>query len=72
VYADFFGDANRYMFGIEADWQAWRAPYIGSLGIGVGWGYTQMAGTNKVEFVVPGEPPPSISQESTPMPLGRR
>jgi hypothetical protein len=65
AYADFFGDTNRYMFGIEVDWQAWRAPYIGTLGIGVGWGYTQMAGTNKVEFVVPGEPPPTISQEST-------
>jgi hypothetical protein len=65
VYADFFGDTNRFMFGIEADWQAWRAPYIGTLGIGVGWGYTQMAGTNKIQFVVPGEPPPSISQEST-------
>ena len=65
VYADFFGDANRYMFGIEVDWQAWRAPYIGTLGIGVGWGYTQMAGTNKVTFVEEGEPPPSISQEST-------
>jgi hypothetical protein len=65
VYADFFGDANRYMFGIEADWQAWRVPYVGTLGIGVGWGYTQMAGTNKVEFVVEGEAPPDIAQEST-------
>lgn len=65
VYADFFGDANRYMFGIEADWQAWRVPYLGTLGVGVGWGYTQMAGTNKVEFVVDGEAPPNIAQEST-------
>lgn len=65
VYADFFGDTNRYMFGIEADWQAWRVPYVGSLGIGVGWGYTQMAGTNKIQFEVPGEAPPDISQEST-------
>jgi hypothetical protein len=65
VYADFFGDTNRFMFGIEADWQAWRAPYVGTLGIGVGWGYTQMAGTNKVQPGMLDEPPPSISQEST-------
>jgi hypothetical protein len=65
VYGDFFGDANRYMFGIEVDWQAWRAPYLGTLGIGAGWGYTQMAGTNKIEFIPEGEAPPNISQEST-------
>jgi hypothetical protein len=66
VYADFFGPKNRYMFGIEGDWQAWRAPYIGTLGIGVGWGYTQMAGTNKVLLEPPpGEAAPDVSQQST-------
>jgi hypothetical protein len=66
VYANFFGDTNRYMIGFEVDWQAWRAPYIGTLGLGVGWGYTQMAGVNKVEFNPPeGEEPPNVSQEST-------
>jgi hypothetical protein len=65
VYANFFGDTNRYMFGIEGDWQAWRAPYVGSLGVGLGWGYTQMAGTNKAQFIVDGETPPRIAQEST-------
>jgi len=65
VYADFFGDTNRYMFGFEVDWQAWRVPYVGTLGLGVGWGYTQMAGTNKVEVVPDGEAPPNIAQEST-------
>lgn len=66
VYDEFFGDTNRYMFGVEVDWQAWRAPYVGTLGIGVGWGYTQMAGVNKVELEPPpGEAAPTISQEST-------
>lgn len=65
VYADFFGDTNRYMFGFELDWQAWRAPYVGTVGLGFGWGYTQMSGTNKVEFIPEGEATPNISQEST-------
>ncbi|HTV23668.1 MAG TPA: MXAN_2562 family outer membrane beta-barrel protein [Polyangiaceae bacterium] len=65
VYEDFFGDSNRYMFGFELDWQAWRAPYVGTLGLGIGWGYTQMAGTNEVEFTPTGETPPAVSQEST-------
>jgi hypothetical protein len=63
VYSDFFGDKHRYIFGIEGDWQAWRAPYIGTLGIGVGWGYTQMSASNQVP---PGAADPGpISQQST-------
>lgn len=67
AYTDFFGDTNRYMFGLELDWQAWRAPYVGSVGVGVGWGYTQMAGINKIDpaSVIEGEAPPRIAQEST-------
>lgn len=66
VYADFFGDADRYMFGVEVDWQAWRAPYVGTLGVGVGWGYTQMSGANKVpQNTTPEQAPPDIAQEST-------
>jgi hypothetical protein len=65
-YDSFFGDTNRYMFGVEVDWQAWRAPYVGTLGVGVGWGYTQMAGVNKVELIPPpGEAAPNVAQEST-------
>jgi hypothetical protein len=48
VYSEFFGDGKRFMFGIEVDWQAWRVPYLGTLGVGVGWGYTQMTATNLV------------------------
>jgi hypothetical protein len=63
VYTDFFGDKQRFIFGIEADWQAWRAPYIGTLGIGFGWGYTQMSASNKVP---PADPPvEDVVQAST-------
>jgi hypothetical protein len=48
VFSDFFGDKQRFMLGLEGDWQAFRAPYIGTLGIGLGWGYTQMSASNKV------------------------
>jgi hypothetical protein len=63
IYDDFFGDGRRFMFGFEVDWQAFRIPFLGSLGIGAGWGYTQMSGTNLVQVVM--NPPPTIAQESS-------
>lgn len=36
-----FGDDNRYLFGFEVDWQILRIPMVGTLGPGVGWGYTR-------------------------------
>jgi hypothetical protein len=39
-----FGDTKRYMFGLEGDWQAIRIPHFGTLGPGIGWGYTQATG----------------------------
>lgn len=39
-----FGDKNRYLLGIEADWQLLRIPHVGTLGPGVGIGYTTMDG----------------------------
>jgi hypothetical protein len=65
VYSDFFGDGQRYFFGLEVDYQAWRAPYIGTLGVGVGWGYTQMSATN---LIPEGEDPSqnaNVAQESS-------
>ncbi|HEY4104216.1 MAG TPA: MXAN_2562 family outer membrane beta-barrel protein [Polyangiaceae bacterium] len=35
-----FGDGNRYMFGLEGDWQLVRIPHLGTFGPGLGWGYT--------------------------------
>jgi hypothetical protein len=40
-FRDTFGTDNRYLFGVEADWQILRLPHIGSLGPGFGWGYTR-------------------------------
>ncbi|MCB9589243.1 MAG: hypothetical protein H6718_27765 [Polyangiaceae bacterium] len=40
-YADTFGDDSRYLIGLEFDWQLLRIPHFGSLGPGIGWGYTK-------------------------------
>jgi len=40
-YARTFGERTRYLFGIEVDWQALRIPKLGTVGPGLGWGYTQ-------------------------------
>lgn len=40
-FADTFGDSNRYLIGLELDWQVLRIPHFGSLGPGIGWGYTK-------------------------------
>jgi hypothetical protein len=63
----FFGDTRRYLVGLELDWQLWRAPYVGTLGLGAGWGYTSLSGPNQVPAgsVEPGDPPPNVSQKST-------
>ena len=37
-YADSFGDVPRFYFGIEFDWQAFRIPFLGTLGPGIGLG----------------------------------
>jgi hypothetical protein len=43
----FFGDKKRFQFGFEFDAQLWRAPYVGTLGIGLGWSYTRWSALNK-------------------------
>jgi hypothetical protein len=43
-YRDTFGDSNRYIVGLEGDWQATRIPHLGTLGPGLGWGYTRSSG----------------------------
>jgi hypothetical protein len=47
VFEEFFGDDKRYLLGLELDWQIWRAPYVGTLGVGAGWGYTQFSAPNQ-------------------------
>jgi hypothetical protein len=39
-----FGKKMRWIVGFELDWQVLRIPYVGTLGPGVGLGYTTMSG----------------------------
>ncbi|HKO50024.1 MAG TPA: MXAN_2562 family outer membrane beta-barrel protein [Polyangiaceae bacterium] len=43
-YADSFGNSTRYMLGLEGDLQLVRIPHLGTLGPGLGWGYTRSSG----------------------------
>lgn len=65
VFEEFFGDSTRYMFGFELDWQVWRAPYIGTLGVGFGWGYTSMSAPNQIPGGGGNLDDPPISQASS-------
>jgi hypothetical protein len=46
-YADYFGASSKFYFGVEADWQAFRIPYVGVIGPGFGWGYMHASGLAK-------------------------
>jgi len=43
-YADTFGSKTRFILGLEGDWQVVRIPHFGTLGPGLGWGYTRASG----------------------------
>jgi hypothetical protein len=64
-YENFFGDKLRFQLGLEVDWQIWRAPHLGTLGVGAGWGITRMSGDNKLPEGVENQPPQNIQQETT-------
>ncbi len=59
-YADTFGDRMRYMVGLEGDWQMVRIPHLGSLGPGLGWGYTRASGKARLTAS-----PDTLSDETT-------
>jgi hypothetical protein len=42
-YQETFGTKNRYSIGFEVDWQAFRIPFLGTLGPGVGLEYTKIS-----------------------------
>ena len=42
-YETVFGSDARLAFGLELDWQVLRIPFVGTLGPGIGWGYTHMS-----------------------------
>lgn len=46
-YERIFGSSNRVYVGAELDWQAFRIPWVGTLGPGVAWHFTKMSGTAK-------------------------
>jgi hypothetical protein len=46
-FQDTFGGDNRYMFGVEVDWQVLRIPHFGTLAPGIGWGYTKFSAKAK-------------------------
>ncbi len=47
-YKSTFGTMPRLMFGGEFDWQALRIPHFGTLGPGLGLGYTNMSDTARL------------------------
>jgi hypothetical protein len=47
-FKDAFGTSSRYMFGLEGDWQVLRIPHLGTLGPGLGWGYTRATGKARI------------------------
>jgi hypothetical protein len=53
-FASTLGNFSRLMFQMELDWQALRIPHFGTLGPGVGVGYTKMSGD--AQFVTPHGP----------------
>ncbi|MET0790486.1 MAG: MXAN_2562 family outer membrane beta-barrel protein [Polyangiaceae bacterium] len=59
-YKDTFGTKKRYMFGLEADWQVLRIPHVGTLGPGLGWGYTRATGRARLTAQ-----PDTLSDEDT-------
>jgi hypothetical protein len=42
-YEKVFGTDSRFALGLEFDWQMLRIPFVGTLGPGIGWGYTSMS-----------------------------
>ena len=42
-YESVFGTDRRVAIGFEFDWQVLRIPFVGTLGPGIGWGYTHMS-----------------------------
>ena len=48
-YEDMFGNSDRFLLGVEVDWQALRIPYLGTLGPGLGWGMTKSSANSPFE-----------------------
>lgn len=56
-FADMFGASDRALLSLEIDWQALRINYLGSIGIGVGAGYTAAGGVAPItQTPMPADP----------------
>lgn len=69
-FADMFGTDDRVQLGLEFDWQAIGFNYVGSLGLGVGAGYTAASGIAPItQTPMPSDPAewnrPPGGQETT-------
>jgi hypothetical protein len=60
-YKDIFGSHERILFSAEFDWQAYRIPFVGTIGPGVSVGYASMSDPAQLTNPVPGE----VSGETT-------
>lgn len=48
-YEAVFGNDRRFCIGLEFDWQAFRIPWVGTIGPGFGWSYTAMSALAKTQ-----------------------
>ncbi len=69
-YETVFGTSRRFCLGLEFDWQAYRIPWVGTIGPGLGWSYTAMSAQAKTtQLTSVGNPPLIDSAESTSLDL---
>jgi hypothetical protein len=61
-YEDVFGSTPRVLVAAEFDWQAFRIPYVGTIGPGIALGYTKM---NAKAALTEPRPDRSLSDEET-------
>ena len=47
-FEDYYGDKPFFYFGLELDWLPLYVPYVGSVGAGLGWGYTSRSGNTRL------------------------
>jgi hypothetical protein len=45
-FKTYFGEDARLYFGMELDWLPLHLRYVGSFGVGAGWGYTRFGGNS--------------------------
>jgi hypothetical protein len=70
-----YGDKTRYQLGFEIDRQFWRAPHVGTLAVGFGWGFTSRSGPNKAAAVTADATPDDTAMDASDepeVPIGQK